>query len=56
MEDSFFKKLSPEEEIQFRSWARENYIPGGEISSLWHPVVREECDLINQEKGVKHED
>ena len=51
MNDNFFKTLDEKEKKEYRKWARENYIPGHNISPLWHPVVRAECDLINQEKG-----
>jgi hypothetical protein len=48
-ESNFFRKLSSEEELEFRAWARENYEPNGNISELWHPVVRDECEKINNE-------
>lgn len=44
-----FRDLNLEEEKEFRQWARENYKPGDEINSVWHPVVRDECEKINQE-------
>lgn len=51
--DWMFRKLDSEEEQEFRLWARENYKPGTEIDSLWHPVVRDECEKINQEQEKK---
>jgi hypothetical protein len=48
-----FRKLTPEEEVEFKQWARENYVPFSEISNLWHPVVRAECAQINKERGEK---
>ena len=45
----FFRDLEPDEESEFRKWARENYQPGEEIKSVWHPLVRAECDKINEE-------
>jgi hypothetical protein len=45
--DSFFRKLPDDEEKEFRQWARENYVPGTRINPTWHPVVRQECNLIN---------
>jgi hypothetical protein len=42
-----FRDLSNEEAEEFRQWARDNYIPGSPISSIWHPVVQQECNLIN---------
>jgi hypothetical protein len=47
-----FKPLSEVQESNFRAWARKNYIPGSRINRLWHPVIQEECNLINkQNKG-----
>jgi len=44
-----FRVLGPDEEPEFRQWARDNYQPGDQISDLWHPVVVDECNKINQE-------
>jgi hypothetical protein len=41
--------LTPEEETQFRKWARENWKPGDAINELWHPVVIDEIGKIRQE-------
>lgn len=46
---SMFRKLDPEEEAGFRAWARENFVPFSEVSSVWHPVVQEECAKMNIE-------
>ena len=43
-----FRDLSDDEVHEFRSWAQENYEPGEPISSIWHPVVRKECRLMNR--------
>lgn len=50
MDDSFFKQLSPEEQEEYRNWAWDNYKLGSKINELWHPVVRAECEIINQKK------
>jgi len=42
-----FRDLNPEEEEQYRQWARDNYKPFSEISGLWHPAVQDECVRIN---------
>jgi len=42
-----FRKLAPDEVLDFIKWARQNYVPGTTISSLWHPVVQDECALMN---------
>lgn len=43
-----FRTLDEEEKKQFKKWARDNYVPGEEISEVWHPVVREECARMNE--------
>lgn len=46
-----FKTLSPEEEIEFRQWARDNFDGNVEsIKEIWHPVIQEECQLMIAEK------
>jgi hypothetical protein len=47
-----FRELSPEEEVVFRQWARENYTPGDPISPLWHPVIVTECRRINEDASI----
>ena len=42
-----FLKLDPTEEQKFRQWARDNYAPLEPISSVWHPVIQDECAKIN---------
>jgi len=44
------KKLTLEEDKEFREWARGNYSPYTPISGMWHPAVQEECSKINREK------
>jgi hypothetical protein len=43
-----FRKLSPEETIQFTDWATTNYKAGDPIPLTWHPVVRNACALITE--------
>jgi hypothetical protein len=45
-----FRSLDPEEQASFRSWARANWQPGQPINALWHPVVRDECRIMEQER------
>jgi hypothetical protein len=45
-----FRELNEEEEKDFRQWARDNYVAHSEINSVWHPTVRDECEIINQNK------
>lgn len=42
-----FKDLSTEEESEFRQWARDNYICFSDIKRIWHPVVQDECQKMN---------
>ena len=42
-----FRQLSNEEEIQFKTWASDNYVIGSEILEIWHPVIQKECQRIN---------
>ena len=48
---NLFKQLSPEEEAEYRQWARENYRPFEPIKGIWHPVVQDECRRMNEEAG-----
>jgi hypothetical protein len=47
--DNMFRKLTKQEAEEFKSWARKNYQPGTPISRVWHPVVRQECEVMNEE-------
>ena len=49
MDNRLFKILTEEEAVAYRQWARENYTPGDEIPTIWHPVIREECEKMNVE-------
>ena len=53
---TFFKDLSPEEEAEYRKWARDNYKPLSSIEGIWHPVVQDECIKINKEQQQLHRD
>ena len=46
---NLFRELDEQEQEEFEQWARDNYTPGDDISTLWHPVVREECARMNLE-------
>lgn len=48
MDKNLFRELTPEEEVDFRTWANENYTPGSMIDEVWHPVVREVCHQMNR--------
>lgn len=44
-----FRDLNNQEVMEFRQWARDNYVIGSPISTLWHPVVVDECNRMNEE-------
>jgi len=48
-----FRDLSDKEELEFRNWAQLNYKKGENISSIWHPVVVDECNKINNASDTK---
>lgn len=43
-----FKGLKSEEEEEFRQWARDNFKKGEPASYLWHPVVRDEWERLEE--------
>ena len=47
-----FRTLDEAEEKEFRQWARDNYKTGENIKLIWHPVVQDECEKINQKEEV----
>jgi len=46
-----FRELNEEEEKEFKKWARENYVLGEKVNEAYHPVVQQECDLMNRERA-----
>jgi hypothetical protein len=46
---NIFKTLTPTEEVEFRKWARDNFKPGYTIRTVWHPIVKAECHMMNME-------
>lgn len=47
--DFSFRVLTPEQDQEFRTWAREHYTPGQDCSPSWHPIIREEWARIAAE-------
>jgi len=45
--DGMYRELSNQEVKEFKQWANENYKPNEPIESLWHPVIKQECERIN---------
>lgn len=54
---NLWRTLSTAEEVDFRTWAHENYKPGDAINAAWHPVVQHEAAtiLLNNWKESNHE-
>lgn len=49
-----FINLSKEEEAEFRQWARENYKALTPIDGCWHPVIQDECRIINEQTPIEY--
>ena len=47
-----FRSLSAEQVVEFRQYARDTYTPFEKINELWHPVCRDECEIINEEQSL----
>jgi len=45
-----FRDLNDKEQKEFRQWARENFKLGNKICEVWHPIVRQECKKMIEEK------
>ena len=45
-----FEQLTAAEEKVFRKWARDNYTPDLKVNPVWHPVVRDEIEVIRKER------
>jgi hypothetical protein len=48
--DSFFRRLTEKEEIEFRQWVHDNYqtLKRAELG-LYHPIVRDEIAKLDRE-------
>ncbi len=50
-----YRTLSPEEEVDFKKWARDNFNPVDDlINQVWHPVVKGECLTMCKEFIMEH--
>lgn len=48
---NLYRELTEQEEVEFRQWARDNFNPLTDtVDSLWHPIVRDECNKIINEQ------
>ena len=53
MADTHFRPLTKAEETEFRTWARENYVPGNVVdTALWHPIIIAECYQMVAEQYI----
>ena len=46
-EREMFRELNTSEVQTFIDWANDNYVPGEEVKSFWHPACRRRCHEIN---------
>ncbi len=46
MPDHLFRSLTAAEEAEFRQWARDNWKPGAEPESTWHPAIWDEWQKL----------
>jgi hypothetical protein len=51
-----WRALSEEDEIEFREYARKNYVIGTNINLLAHPVYVHECYIMNRDAGILKEE
>ena len=47
------KDLTTAQQIEYRQWARDNYVPFSPIDGTWHPEVQFECAFINKITPLK---
>jgi hypothetical protein len=47
-----WRLLNDSEEREFRMHARQNYVVGTNVDTLFHPVYLHECYLMNKEAGI----
>ena len=48
-DNPLFKNLDANDVADYKKWARDNYELGTLISEVWHPVVQDECAVMNDE-------
>jgi hypothetical protein len=47
-----WRELDEFDDKFFRQSARQKYVVGTYVDSLWHPVYLHECYLMNKEAGI----
>ena len=53
MSSAVLAELDFIEELRLRRWAREHYVPADEREQAWHPVIHEEMERKDREKGTR---
>ena len=51
-----FRTLDQKEEAEFKQWATDNFVPGMAISPVWHPVVRETLETLQEAYNKRHQE
>lgn len=51
-----FRDLDQQETASFRQWARDNYEPFSPINGCWHPIIQDECRVMNEEADITCEE
>jgi hypothetical protein len=50
-DNPLFKSLNADEIAGYKQWARDSYVLGSDIPTIWHPVIQAECKLMNEEQS-----
>ncbi len=48
VESNIWKDLTPEEVREFVEWALDNWKPNTQINKVWHPVVRNTWEKLDE--------
>jgi hypothetical protein len=46
--NNMYRDLSVEAKARFRQWARDNHKAGQDINCTWHPIIKDECRLMDE--------
>ena len=42
--------VTRQERLELEQWARDNFVPGADIiNDDWHPIIKEECKVMEKE-------
>lgn len=45
-DSTLHRDLDDNEEQEFRKWARDNFNVLNNIEAFWHPVIKQECQIM----------